>query len=383
MEGRFSVLKELNVSLAMIEDVVMLRFAKQVILTSLAVVFALTFVSCDDKMFESEGDCEVTHVVRFRYDLNLKWADAFPSEVNSVHLYVFDSNGVFVKEYLGRGEDLTSPDYCIALDLPVGDYKFVAWCGLENDGVEMKSFTVPQPVAGVTMIEELTCALNTKRAALRSSEDDTIEYSDERLNFLYHGYMEVSIVDDHDGQTFEHVMYLTKNTNHVRIILQELTGDGMDKNDYEFTIEDANGFMEYNNELRGSSVVTYKPWNQDSDELGVGKDEAETGLQYVRGVYADLTLGRMMASHKNDMMLTIRNTKTQKVIARVPILQYALLSKDYYEEAYKHKMVNDQEFLDREDEYVLTFFLKGGEWEKSVILIHSWRVVLHDYDLGA
>ena len=339
----------------------------------------MALASCDRSMFDYEGDCDVRHIIRFRYELNLKWADAFPSEVNSVNLYVYDADGRFVKSYMGRGEALSDRDYFMELDLPAGDYRFVAWCGLENDGVEMESFTVPQPVEGVSRIEELTCALNTKRAS-RAGEEG--EYSDERLHFLYYGSLDVNLEDNHDGRTYEHVMYLTKDTNHIRIILQETEGEGLDKDDYEFTIEDANGFMEYDNSLRPGSVITYKPWNQDSDELGVGKPEAEGGLQYVRGVYADLTVGRLMASHKDDMILTIRNRLTQEIIARVPELQYALLSRRYYEETYRHQMADDQEFLDREDEYVLTFFLVNHKWIDSMILIHSWRIVKHDYDVG-
>ena len=38
--------------------------------------------------------------------------------------------------------------------------------------------------------------------------------------------------------------------------------------------------------------------------------------------------------------------------------------------------MTDQEFLDREDDYVMTFFLdEDNQWINSYILIHSWRVV--------
>ena len=360
----------------------MLNLARIHLFTALATVITFAFASCDNAIYDDEGDCEVVHKIRFVYDLNLKWADAFPSEVNSVNLYVFDADGVFVKEYLGRGEALSQPDYHMVLDLPAGDYKFVAWCGLENEGATEESFTVPQPIPGVTTINELTCRLNTQASqGTRSGGDAEIEYSDKQLHFLYHGYMDISLIDNRDGKEYTHTMYLTKNTNHVRVILQELSGEGMDKEDYDFTIEDANGFMEYNNELRNSNVITYKPWWQDSDELGVGKNEPDGAIQYVRGVYADLTVGRMMAAHQDDMLLTIKRHNTQEIIAHVPILQYALLSKKYYEAAYGHAM-SDQEFLDREDEYVLTFFLVNGKWLDDLIMIHSWRIVRNGYDLG-
>jgi hypothetical protein len=56
-------------------------------------------VSCDDGLiFEGEGDCGVYYRIRFKYDYNIKFADAFANEVNSIALYVFDENDVLVKE---------------------------------------------------------------------------------------------------------------------------------------------------------------------------------------------------------------------------------------------------------------------------------------------
>lgn len=342
----------------------------------MALIAVLSFIltSCDSLIYDDEGDCEVKYKIQFRYEMNLKWADAFPSEVNSVNLYVFDSKGVFVKEFIGRGEALSKPGYYMDLDLPAGVYQFVAWCGLANEGTEMESFTVPQPVTGVTTIDEITCLLNAEK----KGETD---YSDKRLYFLYHGYLEASLPDSQDGAEYMYTVYLTKDTNHIRIILHEIDGD-MEADDYEFRIEAANGFMAYDNTLLGNTKVTYMPWDQQADELGVGKSDVSDELPMnVKGVVADFSVARMMAEHKNDMLLTITSKKTQEtVIAKVPVIQYALLSKEYYEMAYRHTMT-DQEFLDREDEYVLTFFLVNGKWLDSYIYIHSWRVVLHNYDI--
>ena len=336
---------------------------------------ALAAASCDRSLFDYEGDCEVHHIVRFRYDKNLQWADAFASEVNSVNLYVFDNNGIFLQEYSGRGPALSTGDYYIELkNLPAGDYKFVAWCGLDND-TDDESFTVPQPVEGRTTIDELTCSLNTL------SESRSRLCSDKRLHFLYHGYLEERLIDDKDGKRFEHVINLTKDTNHIRIFLQELSSDeDMNPDDYDIFIESANGVMAYNNSMLSTDVITYQPWDTDNDVVEIGKPEVGKTV-YVKGVYADLSLARLMYSESRSMMLTIVSNKRKgEVIARVPLIQYALLARKYYEEAYGHKM-SDQEFLDREDEYVLTFFLYGDRWENSYIDIHSWRVVLDNYDV--
>ena len=175
-------------------------------------------------------------------------------------------------------------------------------------------------------------------------------------------------------------MHLTKDTNHIRIILHELSGDGIiDAGDYDFSIEAANDLMAYDNTLLGDTRVTYLPWAQFSDQIGVGKiDVTDGSLQYVKGAIADLSVGRMMEAHQNDMMLTITGSEGNQ-IARVPLLQYALMSREYYEMAYGHTMP-DQEFLDRQDEYVFTFFLDASQrWSEMHINILSWRVVVHNY----
>lgn len=335
--------------------------------------------SCNNPVFDNEGDCTVHYYLRFVYNKNLKWADAFPSEVNSVNLYAFDSNGVFVKEYLCRGEALSEPGYTLELDLAPGKYQLVAWCGLENNGKEMESFTVPSPTPGVTTIDELTCSLNT------ISTEEYPVYCDSRLYFMYHGNMEVDLPDSMDGASYDYTMYLTKDTNHIRIILQQLSAVDMDPNQFEFTIEDSNGVLAYDNQLLGNTQVVYQQWDCQPGLADVTTENGDGIDEYVttQCVIADLSVSRMMADHQNDFYLTVTDLKAEKkLINRVPVIQYALLSKDYYQMAYNHPMDN-QEFLDREDEYFLTFFIDENlRWVDTYININSWRLVLGDYNLG-
>lgn len=351
---------------------------KQLKIFSLLFLFgALTasLASCD-LLYEEEGDCRSVYHVRFVYDMNLKWADAFPSEVHSVNLYIFDENGLFVKEFAESGEKLDQPGFCIEFNdetIKPGKYTFLAWC--QNDDTKAgTAFSVPSPVPGETTLEDMTCTLNTL------SNEQYPEYSDSRLPFLYHGMIEADLPDTHEGLTYDYTVYLTKDTNHIRIILQELSGVDMDASEFEMRIEAANGRLAYNNQLLPiNPVVNYLPWALTSDQLGLG-DNGNLTFNY--GVIGDLSTSRMMASQSAEFYLTIiRKDTGDEVIANVPVIQYALLAKEYYEEAYGHNMTN-QEFLDREDEYVLTFFLYNGRWIDSSILINSWRVVLHDYELS-
>ena len=344
-----------------------LKAVKTYAFAVLTVALTLILVSCDSLVYDDEGDCTVQYKMVFRYDMNLKWADAFPSEVKSVNLYAFDSNGVFVKEFSDRGDVLSYPGYCMTLDLPAGDYQFVAWCGLRNEGIAEESFTVPQPVPGQTTIAELTCSLNTKK-------NGTDAYSDTWLQFLYHGSLKATLPDTQEGKEYLYTMYLTKNTNHIRVILHE--GGDMDVEDYNISIADANGVMSYDNTLLGNAEVTYLPYYELPVDM---KAETDGSSAVSRGIMVDFSVGRMMADHRNDMMLTITNKKMEnKLVVRLPVIHYALLMKTYYEMAYGHELSGlkgDQELLDREDEYVLTLILVNGKWKSLQMDILEWHQV--------
>lgn len=331
-------------------------------------LFSLT--SCDGVIYDDEGDCSVTYRLKFRYDMNLKWADAFANEVTSVHVYAFDQSGVLVWQKADRITPEAAADYSMLLDLPAGDYKLLAWCGLQNDGKHGESFSVPEAHIGETHMEQLQCMLNRQHDAAGA-------YSEEHLYRLFHGEMDLSLPENLDGGHYEYVMPLTKNTNHVRVILQHLSGVDLNKEDFVFRIDDENGLMAYDNELMADENINYRPWDVQEVEAGIGN----TGdITQVKGVVADFTVGRLIETHREKMMLTI-TTKEGKMVARIPVMDYALMGKEYYEEEYNYPM-SEREFLDRLDECVMTFFLdENDHWVSSVIEILSWRVVLSNVDI--
>lgn len=349
------------------------------LLTAVAISCAMT--SCDNAIYDEEGDCAVTYRLAFRYDRNMKWADAFSNEVKSVHLYAFDKEGILVWQHSERGESLKANDYTMPIDLPSGDYQLVAWCGLENDEEELpETFSVPEARVGETKIGELQCHLNREHDAYGA-------YSDRNLYPLFHGMLNVNLPTDDIGGDYTYTMELTKDTNHVRIILQQLSGEPVDEKDFTFRIEEANGLMNFDNSLLKDEKITYKPYNVTLGTAGLGIDDypvSESGAKKVRQsrtitsvsvAIADLTIARLMEDRKT--MLTIETTEGQKV-AQIPLTDYALLLKDGY-----GNKIGNQEYLDRQDEYALTFFLdEDNTWIGTSIIINSWKVVLNDVDFG-
>jgi hypothetical protein len=73
-------------------------------------------------------------------------------------------------------------------------------------------------------------------------------------------------------------------------------------------------------------------------------------------------------------ILTIWNVEEDKKVLSIPIADYALLVKGNY-----NASMSNQEYLDRQDEYNMTFFLDDdGNWMSASIIINSWRVVINN-----
>lgn len=348
-----------------------------------ATVCLLVMQSCDSVIYDDEGDCSVTYRVAFRYDLNMKWADAFANEVKSVHLYAFDSEGVLVWQGADRGDALAAPGYTMTLPLGPGSYRLVAWGGLDNGLGDAESFSVPALREGVSRIDELQCRL-------RRDYIDHEPTSNKKLAPLFHGILDVTLPDiSTEGGDYTCTMPLTKNTNHVRIILQHLSGEPVDPADFTFTIEEENGLMAHDNRLLPDELITYRPHSLKSGSVGMNPDDypvlgntsgtsgaaAPETTGNINVAIADMTIARLTTGRRT--YLTVRNAQGA-TSARIPLADYALLLKDGYD-----RDMTDSEYLDRQDDWSLTFFLdERDHWAGVTIIINSWRLVLKDVSFG-
>ncbi len=338
-----------------------------------AMTLLLSLTSCNGAIYDEEGDCEVIYRLRFRYDMNMKFADAFSHEVKSVHLYAFDSEDKLVWQTVESGERLAQEGYNIVLPLNPGDYRLMAWCGLDNG----ESFTVPEIGIGDTR-DPLHCRLN------RTTHPEDGAISTEDLHPLFHGTLDVNLPENLDGGEYVYTMPLTKDTNVFRIVLQHLSGKDINADDFTFKIEDNNGWLHHDNSLRDDENITYHAWSKYSGSAGVDTQNAQADTRAITDVkvaVAELTVSRLVDrdwSVNSKPMLTIRKVENGELVARIPIIDYALLVKGNYNRA-----MSDQEYLDRQDEYNMTFFLdENSHWLATTIIINSWRVVLNPTDLN-
>ena len=322
-----------------------------------------TFASCN-VLSEEEEDCAV--YVQFKYDMNMEFADAFQQAVNSVTLYAFDKNGVLAFQKTEEGELLKEDGYRMRLEqishTERADYDFITWAG-EPDN---ESFSIPVLSVGKHTKEDLICQLN--RAG-----DGVVN---DNLDNLFHGQVNGLSFGGRAAQPgVDVVVPLVKNTNNIRIVLQEVSGEPLSASDFNFAITDKNGKMNYDNTLMEDEQLTYKEWYKGNGQAGMDEESRAEGITEINVAIAELTTARLMADM--EPILTITKAETGEQVLSIPLVDCALLYKRE-----KYSDMPNQEYLDREDEYNFTFFLQDGKWVSSSIIINSWRLILQDSDLN-
>ncbi len=343
--------------------------------------------SCDSVIFDDEGDCSVTYRLKFRYDRNMKWADAFTNEVKTVRLYAFSKNtGTLAWQQMVEAADIAAEG--MTLDLPAGDYTLLAWCTGVEDGTATAAdaYTIPAAKVNTTRIDDLTCRLSRGEGGECALQ----------LPALFHGRMDVTLPEsEFDGGEFFWTMDLTKDTNHVRIILQHLSGEPVNPDDFTFTIEEENGLLGADNDRLPDEPIVYSPYHTASGltEMTTPEDyydktitRSTTAPAATRGVtissvsmaIADLNVSRLMADSK--ALLTIKADDGDDTgITRLSLTEYALLLMD----GYNRRFTGPQDYLDRQDEYALVFFLdENDKWIATSIIINSWKVVINNASLN-
>lgn len=183
--------------------------------------------------------------VRFIYEYNLERANAFPAQVDCLTLHLYDSEGNFVRTLSETTEVLGDEEYRMIIDdLPVGDYRLVAYGGAICDDASITHTAVPDAGSKDT---DLGMRLH----------DECLEPGNPlgMLHDHFYGstYANVKVAPERTKVTVP----MMKNTNTFRILLQNLNYEPLDGNDYHFEIEDDNTLFDHTNNLVDNGMVKY------------------------------------------------------------------------------------------------------------------------------
>lgn len=374
-----------------------------------------SLASCDGLFHNEDELCydvflRTSGYVQFSYDHNIKFADAFHNEVQQVKLFVFDTDGNYLKTLEQPIGEIIAHDNMMTInedDLQPGEYQFLAWAAC-NTG--FSHFDLKQG----DRIEDFECHLD------RLTDSEGRAYRDTDCGRLFHCLKQTVKMDYvcsphltqlNDLPLYRHQveelygkeyitlndsviithktivqMPLVKNTNTFHIALQQQNGEALNPADYDFRIvEEVSGLLAFDNAAIDTTTLNFCPWHIQATGIDdAQKPEASRAgeITDVSGVVADITTSRLMDDSNVDRRrLIVTNTATGKQIVNLPLIDMLLLVKGKYAHPLTGETLSNQEYLDRQDDYSLIFVLESGRWLGASIYINSWHVVLQNSSL--
>lgn len=335
--------------------------------------------------------------LQFDYTYNVKQADAFATEVKNINVYAFDENGKFFDSYIESREKFETGHTMEITGLKDGKYTFVCLARdrqvmsrAEDDEME---FSFASLTPGVSTIDDLT---------ERMGKDNGEEIkNDKEFAALYTAKTQVDFQrlnqNGNEGTVVTSTLSLMKCTKTYRIVLLPYENDQADfkPENFDVRIEGSAAWLDHNGEKVKNERITYLPYNMerranyDGAHTEVNEEPVDQALIY------DLSSSRMF-ERQSDRRAVRDGDKSKYDDKRIIITD--LRDKNNPIELFNHSLpwflalcgekVNqnwdDQEYLDREDHYVLMFYVSDKRDYNMItkVNVNGWNVNLKDTELG-
>lgn len=335
--------------------------------------------------------------LQFDYTYNVKQADAFAAEVKNINVYAFDENGKFFDSYIESREKFETGHTMEITGLKDGKYTFVCLARdrqvmsrAEDDEME---FSFASLTPGVSTIDDLT---------ERMGKDNGEEIkNDKEFAALYTAKTQVDFQrlnqKGNEGTVVTSTLSLMKCTKTYRIVLLPYENDQADfkPENFDVRIEGSSAWLDHKGEKVKNERITYLPYNMerranyDGAHTEVNEEPVDQALIY------DHSSSRMF-ERQNDRRAVRDGDKNNYDDKRIIITD--LRDKDNPIELFNHSLpwflalcgekVNqnwdDQEYLDREDHYVLMFYVSDKRDYNMItkVNVNGWNVNIKDTELG-
>lgn len=335
--------------------------------------------------------------LQFDYTYNVKQADAFAAEVKNINVYAFDENGKFFDSYIESREKFETGHTMEITGLKDGKYTFVCLARdrqvmsrAEDDEME---FSFASLTPGVSTIDDLT-------ERMGKDNGEGIK-NDKEFAALYTAKTQVDFQrlnqNGNEGTVVTSTLSLMKCTKTYRIVLLPYENDQADfkPENFDVRIEGSAAWLDHNGEKVKNEKITYLPYNMerranyDGAHTEVNEEPVDQALIY------DLSSSRMF-ERQNDRRTVRDGDKSIYDDKRIIITD--LRDKDHPIELFNHSLpwflalcgekVNqnwdDQEYLDREDHYVLMFYVSDKRDYNMItkVNVNGWNVNIKDTELG-
>ena len=369
------------------------------------------FTSCEDSfIFDDRTDCHSGINIRFIYDYHMEpGANAFMSNVDCVTVFVLDRDGNYVTQFSETSDVLLkNENYRMHLPLEEGDYRLLVYGGL-TCGHTTFDFTPGWfTKANGLHRDDIRVSLPLTDDGMGNAFSNVrLHDIDERWGGLFYGVLDITIGEDDWTTEFrEETVYMMKDTNNIQVILQELSvPDKMDVNDFDFKIIDDNFVLDGYNQKVGVATDSYEPYYTpyatETRETGWTQAAASEGqpptvdnTRIVKVACAEFQTSRLLMENASTARLVV-TSKTMKdddgndkVVIDMPLITYLSLTKGFGnnwirpDSEWNHDITGHediyQQYLDRQSNWTMFFFLQRNEWVKTHIIVNDWTVRINN-----
>lgn len=382
-------------------------------------VTAICAASCS-LIYEDREGCPEGLYVRFVYDYNTLRADIFKDHVGYVTLFIYDENGKLTAQRTVSNDSENAPlsQYGYTMhfspkELPAGhSYRLQAVAmqrhpdnPLASTGAKYRlSSTSPENSESLTVSldHDNEPAPGTMQYAVDSSAPlDTLWHT---LKVIPHepvGGLAVP-APDRTSAPFsiypveeqwvkvkaDHATYATvsliRDTKHLNITIRQVDSpENISADDYEVKIIDNNAHLSHDNGVLTHDSVRYTPyasWTSRVFETDGFRGEPGETQTIQHAAHFNMMFNRLMINTEDqddNAILEVHNRNNGALVARVN-LPYILAQG---RQAFAIQNYGLQEYLDREHDYRLDFFLKGDEWILIEIHVLSWSKRIQNFEL--
>ncbi len=322
-----------------------------------ALIAAVSLTACDSVIYDDLDPCPQGLVLRFVYDYNMEFANAFPSQVSCLTVNFYDAQGRYVTTRTETSSVLADENWRMTVDLDPGQYTIIAYGGIQCDQASFAYTSTPSPSSTLT---DLSLVLKPELLTQPLGQP---------LHHLFYGRLDIEVLES-DTEYRQATVPMLKDTNNLRILLQNIDGTPVIDTDYNYTLTAKNTHLDWQNNLLPVPTVTYMPWARGQAEAGTIDGTAPNLL-----AYAEFSSSRFVDG--SPLTLTITRASDGQTVLSIPLIRYLLLLKSQ-----EFAQMGSQEFLDRESRWNLIFFLDSADhWINTSIIINDWVVRINDIDL--
>ena len=292
---------------------------------------------------DDNDDCLYGFWLNLHYTYNILDVEAAPRYLKGAYVYVYGTDGQFVKRIDVQQAALTAEGFRVRVDdLPEGDYQFVVWSGIANSQYALAGDMQP--------MDEFRLLLTAPGAVVT-----------QQLGDVFYGYLHTV---HYDSSYASHDVSMIKDTNQLACLLVSVDGEELTPDDYTMTLTATNGVLNGYNAIVADEATVYEPFVAEESII----DDPDYGTLY--GAKFGISTLRLLSD--GDSRITLMRKSTQEPVLSIMLPEYIGMIGSLYTNL--GQPLTLQEYLDRQDFYTIVFYIAAETNQLIQLKVNNWRL---------